>query len=150
LQMAGITNAGGYFLRLDQATAIVPVRLWVCVWLNGPGHDTAPLPSAANAIAYTGNTPPSVVRFEGPEHIQVTPYAPPGFLAFGWQRNVPPIATDADEFGYRTISLVDYSVKDAGGSTVLDENGRQLAADRVVALSPAGPLRGDILRDKGG
>src|SRR5581483_859700 len=84
LQMAGITNAGGYFLRLDQATAIVPVRLWVCVWLNGPGHDTAPLPSAANAIAYTGNTPPSVVRFEGPEHIQVTPYAPPGFLAFGW------------------------------------------------------------------
>ncbi len=80
---------------------------------------------------------PNVVRFEGNASVVVSPFSPPGFVSFGWTRTEPANkASDADNLGYGTISLVDYRVTDAAGNTWADP-------DRVIAISPLHKLPGD-------
>jgi len=165
LQMASITNSGGYFLRTPATTPADGLTLVLAVLLNqvdAPASatdsdvfdldDSAQLPLAANAIAYSPSpTPgaalvfPDFVRFESIQHVQVTAAAPPGHILFGWTRDqllTPPTGPtsnpDPDEFGYGTISMVAYSVTD-GNNTSLK------SIDDSQALSPVSPLEGQNL-----
>ena len=143
LQMASITNSGGYFLRVP--TSKIPKTLVVCVLLKpekATHYDSVPIPRAANAVAYQDGSPvPNVARFEENENVQIAPFVPPGFVAFAWTRSEPTDkSSDEDKFGYGTISLVDYNAVDGAGT--IWEN-----ANSGVAISPLRELPGDLLRE---
>jgi hypothetical protein len=130
LQMASITNTGGYFLRAavvqptDLPLAALPVdRIWLAITVKlkpqpVTGRTSQMVPMAANALefAQTLATDALLVRFESRRHISLQPFAPPGTIAFGWKRTIPPEggANTAAQFA-RAVHLVDYEVRDAAG-----------------------------------
>jgi hypothetical protein len=141
LEMASITNSGGYFLGAttdwsDAQTLILTVVLEPKADPDSNNLESARLPLAANAIVLGGKIP-DTVRFNGLAHIEVAPYTPPGTVSFGWTRTVPqPLTTDQDRFGFGTISIVDYSAADGSGQPVP-------LRDAVPVISPLKNLPGD-------
>jgi hypothetical protein len=123
LDMASITNSGGYYF--GATTVAATAQSLILSVLLAPKQDpdalhldSGMLPLAANAIAVAG-TMPDTVRFNGAEQIQIKPYSPIGTVAFGWTRNVPAApATDEDKFGYGTLSIVDYIAADGANQPV--------------------------------
>lgn len=143
LQMASITNSGGYFLRV--ASTQTPDTLVLCVVLKGKATtypESVQIPDAANAILYAGDVSPNVARFEDQRSIRVTPFVPPGFVSFGWTRTEPvEKTTDEDRFGFGTISLVDYRVLSKSGAVLQPRESRS-------AISPLQALP-VVATDKG-
>ena len=159
LQMASITNSGGYFLRAT-ANSHDAVNLILTVVLqssldptppNDPLYDPegALLPVAANAIVFQNWAAPAapaaafpdIIRFNGPTHVQVAPAAKPGYILSGWTREEPlpeNITLDIDHFGYGVLSLIEYSASDATGNTFC-------TFEQCVAISPGDPPTGDSL-----
>jgi len=140
LEMVSIANSGGYYIR--SGSSKTPTTLVVCV----PLKPQPQLPRAANALLWrTGGAAdltPNVIRFEGDESTEVSPFAPPGFASFGWTRTEPADKqSDEDNFGYGTLSLVDYHVTDDAGNVWADGN-------KVNALSPLRQLPGDKIPPK--
>jgi hypothetical protein len=143
LQMASITNAGGYFLRTRDA--VEPEALIVCVLLDAGTstiREAVRVPLAANAVAYPVQHAPDVARIEGFRSVDITPFVPPGSISFGWTRTEPAIKqNDEERFGFGTISLVDFQATDAAGRRVEDEISG-------IAISPLQSLSGEhILAD---
>lgn len=143
LQMGSITNSGGYFLRAattgDADTLILAVVLKTKADPD-PDHadlQSAWLPPAANALALKQGTFPDSIRFNGLDHVTVSPATPPGHVSFGWTRTEPQTKKPEDKFGYGTISLVEYSAQD-GTHTAIG-----LPADQGVAISPSKAPHGD-------
>jgi len=135
LQMGSITNAGGYLLR--SAAQFADAKVLVISVLLNPVADTSKepesawLPIAANALAFGNDAPLNTIRFNGLAHVEPKPFVRPGSVAFGWTRTEPAdITTDADKFGFGTISLVEYGVKDAAGSVLQDP-------ETSAAISPS-------------
>src|SRR5262249_16661524 len=123
-----------------------------------------------NAIAYPAdrangstNAPRRVIRFEGLNHIQITPTSPPGCLTFGWMRNMPwpsdPSLDIRDPNGFafaESIHLVDYQISDKNGlintwspvpdvfSINPDQNWKRsvCSGDVVTPLSPTQDIGG--------
>jgi hypothetical protein len=151
LEMASITNSGGYFLGAatdwsDAQTLILTVILQPVADSDASKQESAWLPPAANAVALSGTTP-DTIRFNGILQIEIAPYTPPGTVSFGWARTVlqDPSSLE-DRFGYGTLSLVDYAASDVGGQPV-PLNGA------VPVISPLNTLPGDHyeeLRPAGG
>ena len=141
LEMASITNSGGYFLGavtdwVDATTLVLTVILDEKADSDTSQSESAWLPLAANAVALTGTTP-DVVRFNGLSQIEVAPYTPPGTVSFGWTRTVLPNSTDPeDQFAYGTLSIVDYSATDGAGQAVP-------LAGAIPVISPLDSLPGD-------
>jgi hypothetical protein len=143
LQMASITNSGGYYLRAktnlpDASALILSIALKAKLDPDPDNSESGALPAAANALAYLDGTQnPDTIRFNGLDHIHAVPLAPPGVLSFGWTRNEPEVkSTDEDKFGYGSVSLVEYSAQDASGQFLVDAN-------TGFAISPMGSQTGD-------
>jgi len=142
LQMASISNNGGYCLRAP--TRLAPKTLVVCVLLErragagGCGHSVI-VPMAANAVACDNQgLVPNVARFEGLQSVEIAPFVPPGHVALGWLREEPrEKANDEQSFGFGTISLVDFQAMDGAGRRVVDDHSD-------IAISPQDQgLQGD-------
>jgi hypothetical protein len=145
LEMASITNSGGYFLSAatdwtDAQTLVLTVVLQAKADSDTSNQESAWLPLAANAVAITGTTP-DVVRFNGLLQIEVAPYTPPGTVSFGWTRTVLQTPTSPEnKFGYGTLSIVDYSATDGAGEAVP-------LAGAVPLISPLNSLPGDHFKE---
>ena len=144
LQMNSITNSGGYFITLPVGKPYKTLAVSILL-KSGQSKDglSLALPFAANAVIYPAAGPvPNVARFEGLQHVHVTPAAPPGFVSFGWKRQEPAEKNnDEERFGYGTISLVAYQATDAAGRPWETE-------DRCIAISPQRELPGDHVRSQ--
>jgi hypothetical protein len=138
LQMGSITNSGGYYVRavavkptdpptaldLAELVALPKNSLWLVITISLPkpvtGGSVQKFPLCANAINFrpAAVTSDLVMRFEGPGHISLQPFAPAGTIAFGWRR---PIVGKPDSFiqtaeGFaRAIHLIDFEVADGIG-----------------------------------
>lgn len=143
LQMGSITNSGGYFLRVATTLADVDTLTLVVVLqsvsdTNTDNAESAWMPGAANSLALAAGTSADSIRFNGLDHITISPAVPPGQVSFAWTRTQPSTITDpVDKFGYGTISLVEYSAKDAAGKSI------GYSAEQCVAISPSKSIRGD-------
>jgi hypothetical protein len=142
LEMASITNSGGYFLRATTDQADAPTLILVVVLKaefdpNPDNEESVWLPTAANALALAAQSKPDTIQFNGLGHIEIAPFTPPGTLSFGWTRTEPQEkTTDEDKFGFGTISMVEYSAQDATGQFLCQ-------TDAVIAISPLQGLSGD-------
>lgn len=106
VQMASITNRGGYVFRLvavdDGIEFPKPPRMAAQLNLiislkyerhNGVGANALRLPVSVNAVAVNHQadgeaTAFELMEFEGPRHAQIAPYAPPGCFAFSLRREM--------------------------------------------------------------
>ncbi len=145
LQMGSITNSGGYYFRpysgenhsfpQGKYTLVVAILFPVRTAEGLPLSQELPL--AANAAAFpVGKTrdeegydpkkpeEPSVVRFEGKQHLAIEPYTPMGCLSFAWRRRLPELTTadpkvelkPSTPVGFsRSIHLLDFEAKGADG-----------------------------------
>lgn len=165
LQMASITNTGGYFLRAvlpaDLPLSSLPGdRIWLAISVKlkpqpVPGRTSQTVSLAANALEFADAfaIEALLVRFESRKHISLQPFAPPGTLAFGWRRTIPPFGEMNTSAGFaQSVHLIDYEVRDAAGPIdsymevlamggedappVLQWEREQCAADAGPALSP--------------
>jgi hypothetical protein len=143
LQMGSITNSGGYFLRANTTATHADTLILAVVLKARPDtgtdyQESAWLPPAANALAYTHGNAPDSIRFNGLDHITIAPASPTGSVAFGWTRTVPKsITLPEDKFGYGPISLVEYSAQD-GTSVPIGPS-----AESCIAISPSQQPHGD-------
>jgi hypothetical protein len=142
LEMASITNSGGYYLAgatdWDHADSLVlAVLLTPRSDPDTSTRESAWLPLAANALALPSGAAPNAVRFNGLEHIEISPYTPPGTVPFGWTRAVPKDpTTHEDKFGFGTLSIVDWTATDGSGHEVP-------TPDAIPIISPMRALPGD-------
>ncbi|WP_395745614.1 hypothetical protein [Prosthecobacter sp.] len=141
LQMASITNNGGYYFRVITSdvdlSAVAGEDIVLCVVLLLPDNrrlrsadESRSLPVYANAIEFStaptgdpADTQNRILRFDEKEHFNITPTSPPGCLTFGWTRHLPwpmdPKLDVRDPNGFaESIHLVDYEVADSNGKLI--------------------------------
>lgn len=139
IQMASITNSGGYFFRAASDDFPVPprdaaqVNLIIAITVDyGQGEGLGDLFPFCNSIVhddqFAGSQKPVCVdkiKFNGVHHAEVQPYAPPGCVAIGLKREMfwpdqdpdPEKATpviEAQGFA-ESVHLVDLEIFDKNG-----------------------------------
>lgn len=165
LQMGSITNSGGYYFRphrpkktFEHSKCTLVVGIFLAAKPEEkPSDAQGLLPLAANAMAFPvekGTDPkkpeePSVVRFEGDQHLVIEPYTPTGCVAFGWRRILPKVTDPTNPakelepttpVGFaRSIHLLDFEVTNDKGDVL--EHYREKITWEVDRGAPSGKRR---------
>lgn len=164
LQMASITNSGGYFLRTASLTAdkITENMTLVAVvkFQSKRGHEgkSLQLPLGTNAIHYirparaardSAKHEPEVVRFYGDNHLVMSAYTPAGCLSFGMVRYLPETLNATSEMhdavGFAaSIQMVEYGITDGTKPIKCfineEKEPHDCVPDKMTPLSPLDTL----------
>jgi len=172
LQMASITNSGGYYLAMPgMPVALAKENMTLVILLEfGGAPESNPgsarrMPPSANAISYDNPSEqdgrklnePEVVRLEGNANLSLSCYGAGGCFNFGFIRTLPDLVDGKDTLhdaaGFAAgIQMLEFGVNDQSGRPIRcfvnKKEVEQCIPEAMTPLSPLGDLMSPLDRVK--